>query len=540
MNLREMARLGLRMLVNNKIEKMLYLGEKLKGDIMRKRCESKQLGIFLALILTLSFCSVNFAQDVQEEQEKPLTPIEQKMLQKITLNFRDVPIDDILRSISEQVELNIVKSPQITATVTVSVKDVPLEEALNQILTVYGCGYVASENMIRIVPATQLAQETERTMSKIYRIVYADVKQVEQALTKVISSRGSIASSVGTSNIIITDTESNIRAIDKFLEEIDRPTPQILVEVRIYDISNTNSLDLGIEWYASRNTGYGSQPSDASDPITGYSRTNPYIVSNMSSGINKSTKTTAILDYGVITQALDIDVMLTAAQEKGAAKLLANPRIIVLDNETATFKAIREIPYQQLQQGGYQSFGTTEFKEVGVELEVTPHLAEDGMVRLHLVPVFSVQVGDVDIPLETVASTGSSIRTAPQPIVDRREADTILLVQDKQTVVIGGLRKEEVTQEMSKIPLLGDLPLVGWIFTFEGEETVNSELVVFITPKIIEENVLTDVEAMYLEGTEIPSPVPPKTRLGYTVEKNVNEPEAVDENEEMTDEAVEE
>ena len=503
---------------------------------MRKRCESKQLRIILAVILTLVLCTVNMAQNVMEEdQERPLTPIEQKMRQKITLNFRDVPIDDILTSISEQVELNIVKSPAITATVTVSVKDVPLEEALNQILTVYGCGYVASENMIRIVPATQLAQETERTMSKIYRIVYADVKQVEQALTKVISTRGSIASSVGTSNIIVTDTESNIRAIDKFLEEIDRPTQQIMVEVRIYDISNTNSLDLGIEWYASRNSGYGSQPDDASTPITGYSRTNPFLSSNMSSGINKATKTTAVLDYGVINRALNIDVLLTAAQEKGAAKLLANPRIIVLDNETASFKAVREIPYQQLQQGGYQSFGTTEFKDVGVELEVTPHLADEGKVRLHLVPIFSVQVGDVDIPLETTASTGSTIRTSPQPIVDRREADTILMVEDKQTVVIGGLRKEEVTQEISKVPLLGDLPLVGWIFTFEGEETINSELVVFITPKIIEENVLTETEAMYLESTEMPSPVLPKTRLGYTVEKKVSEPDDVNKNMEMSE-----
>jgi len=482
---------------------------------MGKHFKSKQV-TFLASILILVFCTIGMSQDIQEDQ-KSLTPIEQKMLQKITLNFRDVPIDDILRSISEQVELNIVKSPEITATVTVSVKDVPLEEALNQILTVYGCGYVASENMIRIVPATQLAQETERTTSKIYRIVYADVKQVEQALSNVISDRGTIASSTGTSNIIVTDTESNIRAIDSFIEEIDRATPLIMVEVRIYDIKNTNALDLGVEWRIGRNTGYGTgrgigttglEPSGG--PVTGSSNSNPFISSNFDSTTNK-VGSTGILNWGIITEHMDMDVLFSAIQEKDCANLLANPRIMVLDNETASFKAIEEIPYQQLQQGGYQSFGTTEFKEVGVELKVTPHVAKDEMVRLHVMPVFSVHVDDVEI---STVGTGGATVTSPQPVVDKREADTVALVKSGQTIVIGGLQKQTINQLTTKVPLLGDIPILGWFFTFEGEETVNSELVVFITPRIIEDNTLTETEAIYLESTNFPSPVPPQTRLG--------------------------
>ena len=136
---------------------------------MKKFGESRKAVILLALFLIAGYCAIGTAAEAdnsQSQEPKPLTAIEQKMQQKITLNYRDVPIDDILRAISEQVDLNIVKSPEITKTVTVSVKNVPLGEALNQILTAYDCGYVASDNIIRIVPASQLTQETERTTSK--------------------------------------------------------------------------------------------------------------------------------------------------------------------------------------------------------------------------------------------------------------------------------------------------------------------------------------------------------------------------------------
>jgi type IV pilus assembly protein PilQ len=230
----------------------------------------------------------------------------------------------------------------------------------------------------------------------------------------------------------------------------------------------------------------------------------------MGSTINKATATTGTMRFGLLNEHIDIQALLTAAQANASAKLLASPRILVLDNETAKFKAVREIPYQRLTQGGYQSFGTTEFKEVGVDLEVTPHLAKDGMIRLHIIPIFSVHVDDIDI---SSLGVGGSVTSSPQPVVDRREADTITLVKDGTTVVIGGLRKEEVVTEESKIPILGDLPILGALFRFNGEATRNSELVVFITPRVIEEAVLTETEAKYLEATEIVGPKPPTTRI---------------------------
>ena len=477
-----------------------------------KNCyEFRQLKMLLVLLLMLGFCAVSIAQDAgqaAEEDEKVLTIVGEKMLKKISVDFRDTPIDDVIITIGKQVDLDIVKGPDVTGNVTATLTDVPLEEALNHILTAYGAGFVASENMIRIVPSSQLTEETEKMVSKVYRIVYADVKEVEKVLAKAISKRGTISANPGTSNIMITDTESKIAAIDEFVEEMDRRTAQILVEARIYDITSADTLDLGIEWNAGRNTGLGF-PAAGGEQV-GFSRSDPFIDGASSSTISKATATTGTLNFGLLNKHIDIDMLLTAAQGRVNAKLLASPRILVLDNETATFKAVREIPYQRLQQGGYQSFGTTEFKEVGVELEVTPHLAKDGIIRLHIIPVFSVHVDDIDI---STTGTGGTTSTSPQPVVDRRQADTITHVEDGTTVVIGGLKKEEVTTEISKIPLLGDIPILGALFRFEGESTINSELVVFITPRVIEEAVLTESEAEFLEATEISSPQLPITKI---------------------------
>jgi type II secretory pathway component GspD/PulD (secretin) len=179
---------------------------------------------------------------------------------------------------------------------------------------------------------------------------------------------------------------------------------------------------------------------------------------------------------------------------------------LVLDNEKANIKIISEIPYQQITDtSGGGSIGSTAFREVGVELEVTPHLTREGMVRIHLKPKFSVQTGAV------VLGTGTT-NLYSQPVVDRREADTTLLIKDGQTVVLGGLRKKDVTKQVNKIPLLGDVPYIGAAFKFEGEDTTISELVVFITPRIVEKPVLTELNKQQLEVTDFNGPTPNFTR----------------------------
>ena len=448
------------------------------------------------LAFVMAACAITVAENANEDLGKAevLTTFERQMQKRISIDFRDTPIDDVIRAIAEQADVDIVKSPKVIGNVTTKLTDVPLEEALKNILAAHGYGYVTDKNMIAIMPIADILDKPEKLVSRIYRITYADIKGVEAALKKFISSKGSLSSSPGTSNIIVTDTESRIKAIDTFISEIDRITPQILVEVRIYDITSQDTLDLGVQWQAGRNITYdttsgigtlGVNPTDPPHPfITG-------LFSNPTSETGSSN--TGVLRLGMLNSSIDIDVVLKAQQEIVSAKLLANPRILVLDNETALFDIVREIPYTESTVSTGGSTETVIFKNIGVRLEVTPHVTRDGMLRLHIKPEFGVLV--------------SQHATTGVPTVDTRKLDTITLVKDGDTVVLGGLRKKDVSQQINKIPLLGDLPLVGGLFRFEGEDTTITELVVFITPRIIiEQPVMSEDELRAYEKTEFSGP----------------------------------
>jgi len=466
------------------------------------------LKIWLALAIAAAAFVPALAEDGNDVSGKKnvLTSLEARMQKKISVDFRDTPIEDVIRIMADQADVDIIKSPKVSGTVTATLTDIPLQEALNNILAAQGCGYVASENMIRVSPLSEITESSEVLVTRIYRITYADVKEVEGALKKFVSKSGSLSANLGTSNVIVTDTESRIKAIDTFISEIDRITPQILVEARIYDITSKDKLDLGIKWQAGRNTIY-----NATSGLTGVGAnptagaTDPFMTGTFSSTAEKTEHSTGALRFGWLNDSIDIDVLLKAQQDKIDAKLLANPRVLVLDNQTAQIKIITEKPYIELSEtSGGGSMGTTKFREIGVTLKVTPHLTRDDMVRLLLKPEFSVETGTVNV--------GTVTQQYPQPVVDRREAETTLLIKNGQTIVLGGLRKKEVTKEVNKVPLLGDLPLVGVLFRFNGESTTNSELVVFVTPWIVRQPTLSPTEQQQFGVTEFKGPQPELTR----------------------------
>ncbi len=477
--------------------------------MVTKDIKYRELGITWIAVMMIG--SVAWSAEAISGMDKSeiLTPVQRRMLQKVSLDFRETPIEDVLRVLAKQADVDVVKSPKVTGNVTATLTDIPLAEALDNILTAHGFGYITTNNMIRVVPQEEIFQAREKMVSRVYRVTYASVKDVEAALKKFMSETGSISSNPGTSNIIVTDMESKIDAVDKFLEEIDRPTPQILVEARVYDITSTDQLDLGVEWNLGRKTEYGTGGTgaigDSSTLTAADNRTDPHMTGLFSSSVNKADQMNNVFRFGWLNHSINIDALIRAEQKNMTAKLLANPRIMVVDNEEATIKIVEEVPYQELTEtsGGGQ-IGTTKFKDVGVELIVTPHLTRDKMIRLKLNPKFSVRQSGVTLTFNAIE----------QPVVAKRETVTTALIEDGQTVVIGGLRKQEQQQEIKKIPLLGDIPLLGGLFRFEGENTVISELVVFITPRLIQEPTLSEGERERLLETEIPMPRPVQTRLG--------------------------
>jgi len=439
---------------------------------------------------------------LQQQQQMAGPALLQRMKARVSVDFREAPMEDVIKSLAQQADIDIVKGPSVTGSVTATLTDVPLDEAMESIFTVHGYGYTTSESIVRIVPKSELAQYMIKLQTKVYHIDYADVETVNTALKGMLTPQGKIAMNKQTGHLCITDSEDKIKMLDEFIEEMDREIPQVLVEARIYDVQCSVFLDLGIDWTAGTFT--------TVDPVTGLpqSRTSPYAFGTSASSISQTPKATGVLRLGVLNGDTNLEARLTADRDDVKARLLANPKILVLNGEAADIKIVTEIPYQELTQtSGGGNIGTTKFKEVGVELQVTPQLTRDGKIRLSLKPTFSVQTGTVPLAIPA----GLSAISSPQPIVDKREAQTFALIRDGQTVVIGGLRKRDVVQEISSVPLLSDIPLLGELFKFRGEKAVNSELIVFITPHIITDPAMTPSDTRKLDdmNADLREPEPP-------------------------------
>jgi len=467
----------------------------------------------LVICAILCFCCISaFAAESSEQTTKKavLSAIEQRMQKVVCIDVNEVPISTVIRQLADQVNVDLIMSPKVIGNVTVSLTEVSLDEALRCILEVHGAGIIVGENVIRILSREEIPEIAERLVTQTFEITYADVMQVVKALEKFKSAQGFVSSIEGTSHIIVTDTESKIKDITNLLNTIDRITPQVLVEVRIYDITSKDNLDLGIDWYAGRRTNWNASGYPVNDDIVidkgswdNYigSRTEPSFDAGFIAGTNKTENSTqGYLRFGLLNESVDINAILRAEKENIDAKLLANPRIMVVDNEEATFDIVTEHPYVERTITAGSTTETVKFKNVGVKLVVTPHVAGENMLRLKIAPEFSVLVTRVQIASSNV------------PVVDTRKVNTIALVRDGQAVVLGGLRKKETSMQVNKVPILGDLPVLGRLFSFEGESTVNTELVVFITPRIITEPTLDNTEQQALDITEFSGPVPTTTK----------------------------
>ena len=381
---------------------------------IKKSCRGWVL-LFLAISLSISIPAFGVEGDFIQTGQKSSETSRDHLKTRITYSCINTPIETVLMELAEEAKIDIVKSPKVTGNVTVKVTNVPLEEALSNILAAHDYTYIATESMIRVVPLSELVVAREQFVTRIYQITYADANEVATALRNFVSPQGRIALNKGTSHIIVTDTEGKIRGIDKFIEQIDHMTPQVLVEVRIYDITSSEGFEIGTEWTAGRNTplkttkhvradidtdfpkvlteevttteiGQTDFFEDRTDTVVGIERgdadnytdtreehswTEPAIETETTMremplgtffdadveqyttrrrkpfvGSSFDSVRGGTLRFSVLNDAVDIDFALSMLHKEVGAKLLANPRVLVLDNETANFEIIREVPYR--------------------------------------------------------------------------------------------------------------------------------------------------------------------------------------------------
>jgi len=549
---------------------------------MVKKLEKYRRNRFWGVLIVSLFILpliVGAGQFSDQAANTALNTARQKLQTRITYSCIDTPIEKVLMDLADEAKIDIIKNPEVTGNVTAKLTDVPLEEALTNILAAYNYTYIATENMVRVIPLPETAPLKEQQVTRIYKITYADANQVFAALSDFVTGKAEIGFNKGTSHIMVTDKEEKIKAIDKFIEQVDHITSQVLVEVRIYDVSTREGFELNPQWHIGRNAPYTADTILAPDEVTvtekgsetthfketrldilenpianwpdGYTgdpnwsqetytqyqenwtttpgrtdteniyKDTPAMITNRRRkpfvGGSFDRVTGGTLSFSVLNDAIDLDLALTILHSQVDARLLANPRILVLDNETAKFEIVREFPYRELRQVQREDpLSFTDFKEVGVDLKVTPHIARDGMLRLHIEPKFSVLVGREALSvLIGMDDYGRDLYQSVLgvPVVDARRLETTAMIRDGQTIAIGGLRKREVTKDVAKVPVLGDLPLVGGLFNSESESVKINELIVFITTTIITDPTLSDSEKKLLDETKFTTPDFEKTKI---------------------------
>lgn len=414
--------------------------------------------------------------------------------ERISLDFKDADIKNILRLIAEVSQLNIVAGDDVQGKVTLRLRDVPWDQALDIILKTNNFGTVLDGNILRIAPLDQLSRETEesikakKTQEKVedlvLEIIPVNYASVEKLITKISPMKSDreeakIFVDERTSLIIVKDLKKNVEEMKYLVTKLDTQTPQVMIEARIVEISTDFEREIGIQWggkyLASPATGNptgmnfpatvglsGGNAGDMNSPIPGFAVDLPAAVSQGAGG--------AIgLVLGSLTNTLSLDMRLSALEKNGHAKIISNPRVATLDNHEAKIEQGEEVPYEVT--GSITGGSNTQFKEAKLTLSVLPHITEDRSV------IMDVNVtNDTPIPDATVG-VGYRIGT--------KRAETKILVKDGETAVIGGIYTKTAASDSGGVPWFQKLPILGYMFKKEGDTDKRKELIIFITPKIL-------------------------------------------------------
>lgn len=407
--------------------------------------------------------------------------------EKVNFDFQDQDIVPILRLFADISGCNMFIHPDVKGRATMKFKDVPWDQALDTLLKTFSLGKSIEGNIIRIAPHAVFTKESEEKAkameaiakaepleTRVFLISYADVEKAKDAImnAKLMSPRGSINVDKRTSTMLVKDIPSVFPEIEKFLLTFDKPTPQVLIEARIVEVSSNSMKDLGIQWgirYNAENTlsTIGGSPILGTGAFTG----NNFMVDLPSGQAGEGSGSGITFGFLNPARTFGLDLQLSALQTLGKSKIISSPKIVTLDNVTARIMQGEEIPYPVVTGEGNVS---ASFKPVAISIEVTPHITPTNSIMMNIVTTKEdfkefVQIGQGYAPRTT-----------------KVEGKTNVLVQDSETIVIGGVYKKKESESERGVPGLMKIPLFGWLFKNKNVSEDTSELLIFITPKIIQ------------------------------------------------------
>jgi type IV pilus assembly protein PilQ len=421
--------------------------------------------------------------------------------ERLSLNFQNVDVRSLLQVIADFTNLNIITSDSVQGSITLRLKDVPWDQALDIILQSKGLDMRKNGNVIIVAPRDELATkeklelearnqiaDLEPLRTENFVVNYQKADDVRRLLVdekqRLLSKRGSVVVDQRTNQMFVQDTAARLDEVRRLLARIDIPVPQVLIEARIVEASDTFSRNLGARFGFNRitngewlNAGAGSSfgagtGSSSTNAITIGNRsvTNPNFVNLPAGTIGGFQPGTFGLTLFNSSVTRVVNLELSALEAEGRGKIVSSPRVITADKIKATIEQGTEIPYQQATSSGATSIS---FRKAVLKLEVTPQITPEGAIFL-----------DVKVNKD---SRGQD--TASGPAIDTKNVQTQVLVENGGTVVLGGIYEQIERNTVTKVPLLGDIPVVGYMFKNTQKINDRTELLIFITPRVVSERV---------------------------------------------------
>ncbi len=410
--------------------------------------------------------------------------------EKLSLNFQNIETRSLLQVIAEFTGFNIVTSDSVTGAVTLRLKDVPWDQALDIILQAKGLDKRKTGNVLLIAPKDELAakdkldlesrnaiQTLESVRTQSFQINYAKAVEIGAQIAaggtgptsaRILSNRGSVIAEARTNQLFVTDIPSKLEQVQSFIAKIDIPVRQVLIEARIVEAADTFGKSLGVRLggrpfslNGNRNTQFGSTYTAGTTGTTAGDFVNlPGVGQN---GFQAGTFAISLFESS-LTRFINLEI--SAMEADGKGKIVSSPRIVTADQVKALIEQGTELPYQQATSSGATSIA---FRKANLKLEVTPQITPEGNIILN-----------VDVNKDSVGRS-----TANGFAIDTKHIQTQVLVENGGTVVIGGIFEQNEREDETKVPFLGDLPGVGNLFKTRTRTANKSELLVFISPKMI-------------------------------------------------------
>ncbi len=440
--------------------------------------------------------------------------------ERLTLNFQDIDVRSVLQLLADTSGQNIVVSDSVTGNLTLRLQNVPWDQALDIVLRTKGLDKRRHDNVIIIGPTEELAsrekaelaahkevQELSPIRSEFLQLNYAKVSDIAKMIrptgagagggggsagrNTMLSQRGSLSIDERTNTLMVQDTAENLAEIRRLVQTLDVPVRQVLIEARIVIVSDTFERDLGAQFgvtTAQTNGNNGLLAVTGSG--TGANTMVTSALSNISSGLpvtpvaipaqsnrymvnTPAANTNGSIGISLLGGSYLVDLALSAAENEGKSETISSPRVITANQKLATIMQGVEIPYQESASSGAT---TTQFKNAVLSLKVTPLITPDNRV------ILDIDVSDDSVGQQVTSATGGSV-----PSINTRQIITQVLVADGQTVVLGGILDTTKSYAGNKVPWLGDIPILGNLFKSTTNINNKSELLIFITPKILRE-----------------------------------------------------